>query len=104
MATKRTASKSAPARKRASRKAESIPSIDIPIRDVLTALLKERGIKEGFWMLDAQMGTGRIPATTPEGKDIYPATIVVLEGVSLVRVEPDSGMLESANTIDASKL
>lgn len=105
MATKPTASKASAPRKRASRKqTEPAANIVVPLKDVLAALLKSYGIKEGHWILNAQTGTGQIAATKPEGTDVYPATIVVLEGVALVRVPSDDKILESGNTVDASKL
>ena len=105
MATKSTASKASAPHKRTSRKqAEPTQKIEVPLKNVLVALLKSYGIKEGFWVLEAQTGTGQIGATKSDGADVYPATLVVLEGVALVRVSADDKILASENTIDASEL
>ncbi|TEA78668.1 hypothetical protein [Allopusillimonas ginsengisoli] len=105
MATKPTASKTSAPRKRAPRKsAKTAANIVVPIKELLTALLKSYDIKEGHWVIDVQMGTGKIAATKPERTEVYPATLVVFEGVTLVRVAPDDKILESGNTVNASNI
>ncbi|MFW8567036.1 hypothetical protein [Orrella sp. 11846] len=108
MSNKPTATKKpTPAKKAAkkqSKNARSSPNIEVSIKDVLISLLKMYGIKEGHWILETNTGSGRIMATQPDGKDAFPATLVVLESFTLVRVKPEDRIIESSNTIDASQL
>lgn len=78
--------------------------MELGIKEILTIILKHYEIKEGHWVLETTTGTGSVPASKPDENKAFPATLVVFEGLVLIRLDEEDELLASGNTVDASTL
>lgn len=57
-------------------------------KEVVIALLKEKNIHEGIWMLDAKFALiGAQVGLTPDDKNIYPAAIIPLIDLGIAKTD-----------------
>lgn len=73
-----------------------------PHKDLVTALVKDKGIHEGLWMLTVQFGLGAINVDVENPDDssnVNPAAIVPVVSIGILKAET-----KNALTIDAAKV
>ena len=72
--------------------------VEFTLKEVTTSLVRDRGIRSGFWRLYVNFGMSATNIETPDGGP-YPASIVPLTKMGIIRVDATQ---EDGLTVDAS--
>jgi hypothetical protein len=71
-------------------------------REVVTILLKERGIHEGIWGLAVNFGLG-VGNTGPNEKEISPTAMVALMGIGIQKFPELNALAVDAAVVNPEK-
>lgn len=80
---------------------KSAPTIEaFTYRDVVTALIKARGLHDGIWAIDITAGIQGLNTLAPNSTDVLPAMLVPILKIGLCRVDKESSIAVDASLVN----